>query len=506
MGEFIPRFQFWNPGTWAIPQLYWDSFSNEQRFHAICKQLGKVIAYSDYLGVNVDNIAARLKAIEDGQLDPYIIAEIEQWFEDNQPAIVQALSDLADADTAILGMIGTGFTDADTVADHVTALETLTTQQGADITKLMGAHLIADDDLKIRVVDVVNGNDDTAHAVASYTDTSAMYATLQKAFDDAIFEGSDVRIAFNCDGNYTLQTRIIAGAVIHMMANANASGDINVSIGNPNYGSLFFYDTHWNVTGTPNAYIRVTVDHQIECEGSSLWTNWSEFTCELLYLIQGSFNATHATFNCPINLRYVQGRFIACVFANKSAADQINAACSIIRFEADSTPTACTVMENPNGTGYDVLNLYTCQVYGALSTLDAQNQALLSYKYFWHLHSALAFVSNSNWESYKAYAQSGNQIEQMAIQNGVNKQEQMGYESGVTVPATGYTDVAITYNMEFYQTPYVHTQLQIGSGTDPNLSDVSAFVMNRTINGCTIRLFNNYSSDKVVTVMWKAEI
>lgn len=122
MGEFIPRFQFWNPGTWAIPSLYWDSFSNEQRFHAICKQLGKVIAYSDYLGVNVDNIAARLKAIEEGQLDPYIVAEIEQWFEDNQPAIVQALSDLADADTAILGMIGTGFDPDNTIADNVNAL------------------------------------------------------------------------------------------------------------------------------------------------------------------------------------------------------------------------------------------------------------------------------------------------------------------------------------------------------------------------------------------------
>ena len=93
----IQRFAFWNPGTWQIPKLYWDAFSDEQRIHAICKQLGKVIAYADYLGINVDDIAERLKAIEEGQLDPIIIAAIEQWFEDNQPAIVSAIAALEDA-------------------------------------------------------------------------------------------------------------------------------------------------------------------------------------------------------------------------------------------------------------------------------------------------------------------------------------------------------------------------------------------------------------------------
>lgn len=96
-GSFIPRFAFWNPSTWAIPELYWDTFSQEQRIHAICKQLGKVIAYADMLGVNVDDISSRLKAIEEGQLDDFIVATIEQWFEDNQPFIMQALAELDEA-------------------------------------------------------------------------------------------------------------------------------------------------------------------------------------------------------------------------------------------------------------------------------------------------------------------------------------------------------------------------------------------------------------------------
>lgn len=97
MSTIIPRYAFWNPGTWQIPKLYWDAFSDEQRIHAICKQLGKVIAYADFLGTNVDDIAARLKAIEEGQLDPYIIAAIEAWFEENQPEIMAALENLNEA-------------------------------------------------------------------------------------------------------------------------------------------------------------------------------------------------------------------------------------------------------------------------------------------------------------------------------------------------------------------------------------------------------------------------
>lgn len=96
-GRFVKRFEFWNPATWSIPALYWDTFSQEQRIHAICRQLGKVIAYADYLGVNVDDIAARLKAIEDGELDEFIIAAIEEWFEENQPAMQAALTAIEEA-------------------------------------------------------------------------------------------------------------------------------------------------------------------------------------------------------------------------------------------------------------------------------------------------------------------------------------------------------------------------------------------------------------------------
>lgn len=119
-GNIIPRFAFWNPSTWAIPELYWDTFSQEQRIHAICKQLGKVIAYADYLGVNVDDIASRLKAIEDGQLNEYIIDAIEAWFDENEPAIVSAIEQLeSDVDALEDILPKSEFTSVNTVKKYV---------------------------------------------------------------------------------------------------------------------------------------------------------------------------------------------------------------------------------------------------------------------------------------------------------------------------------------------------------------------------------------------------
>lgn len=96
-GRYVKRWAFWNPATWSIPSVYWDAWSQEQRLHAICRQLEKVIKYADYLGVNVDDIAARLKAIEDGQLNDYIVAAIEEWFEENEPQLLADLEAVAEA-------------------------------------------------------------------------------------------------------------------------------------------------------------------------------------------------------------------------------------------------------------------------------------------------------------------------------------------------------------------------------------------------------------------------
>ena len=124
-GRYVKRWAFWNPATWSIPKLYWDAWSIEQRTHAICRQLEKVIKYADYLGVNTDDIAARLTAIEEGQLDELITAEVEAWFEENEPQIIQAIEDLQES----LGTLQESFDD------EITAIKSddwVTTQRIAD--------------------------------------------------------------------------------------------------------------------------------------------------------------------------------------------------------------------------------------------------------------------------------------------------------------------------------------------------------------------------------------
>lgn len=127
-GQYITRWAFWNPATWSIPKLYWDAWSQEQRIHAICRQLEKVIKYADYIGVNVDDIAARLKAIEEGQLDPIIEAAIEAWFEEHEPEIASAIEQLQEDVQTIVDEIGTGFDSENTIskaiADETLARET----------------------------------------------------------------------------------------------------------------------------------------------------------------------------------------------------------------------------------------------------------------------------------------------------------------------------------------------------------------------------------------------
>ena len=52
----ITPFNLWEPPTWVIPKMYWDAMSQEQRIHAICRQIEKLMTYADYLGVNVNEL------------------------------------------------------------------------------------------------------------------------------------------------------------------------------------------------------------------------------------------------------------------------------------------------------------------------------------------------------------------------------------------------------------------------------------------------------------------
>ena len=93
--NLIAPFQLWEPPTLVIPKMYWDAMSHEQRIHAICRQIEKLICYADYLGANVDDLTVKYdnlktdfeKFMESG-FDDYYLDQIEQWVKDNMADII----------------------------------------------------------------------------------------------------------------------------------------------------------------------------------------------------------------------------------------------------------------------------------------------------------------------------------------------------------------------------------------------------------------------------------
>lgn len=266
----IQRFAFWNPGTWQIPKLYWDAFSDEQRIHAICKQLGKVIAYADYLGVNVDDIAERLKAIEEGQLDPIIIAAVEQWFEDNQPAIMAALDALNESlpisefnaentvKAAINGVdakFGAGFDAENTVEDAIQALENRFPVSESDISEEYTDAIYSD----IAQVEAV-ANENLIDEVLPAAD-----AILRFTYDRGSTEGSRVFkqndiLYFAC----TCTTDAGNGDLyIYLMSTGQRLAKINVGNNDDHLNSVDYRDGKLYITGSetnPNVYVYDVTD------------------------------------------------------------------------------------------------------------------------------------------------------------------------------------------------------------------------------------------------------
>ena len=94
--RFIPPFWGWLPDNMTIPKLYWDTYSQEQRIHAICEQLHKVCAYADMLGADLDLTDEKVDALEkefdefkaSGFLD-YYQEQLQAWINENMPWIIE---------------------------------------------------------------------------------------------------------------------------------------------------------------------------------------------------------------------------------------------------------------------------------------------------------------------------------------------------------------------------------------------------------------------------------
>lgn len=522
MTGFIPRFAFWNPSTWAIPTLYWDTFSQEQRIHAICRQLGKVINYSDMLGVNVDEIASRLKAIEEGQLDPYIIAEIEQWFNDNEPFIVEQLNLLNTAlpisefdenatvkdgidnlQTQIDVINGDNWVTTDRIDDGAVTFDKLDTY-----IQRMGTNI--EQKLYYLYVDNTNGDDTTG----KINDISKPYETLDAAMREVDRRGCDFRVRFLHGGDYTLTARVITGAVVHFDSTYSSTGNVHVKVVN-DYGTFFAYDTHFNLQGKDNARMIFEVEPDnddsttiglFEVEGSTLWCNWAKIICKRLYLIQGSARlASNTILEGRIDARFADVTGAGLFIQNYKPFNAIYAIQSSFRFEPfEDVGYSLMISDNGsvNGSTTCAIQAFNC-VFNFNSTCFTENQVQSNYYRFFEGRGSTVYTSEANWESFKQYAQNMSLITSHGQLISSNLFLLSGTAAFSTVASGAYADISVDFECEMSSAPVVVASIYSTSGS-VDMGNTTLVVHDITATGFMLRFYNNSATDKTPSVRWFA--
>lgn len=95
LNRWVPWFAGFTDFTPTIPKMYWDVESQEQRIHAICKQLHKLVCYADMLGdkINVnrediDELQRLFEQFMESGLEDYYAQQIDAWVDEHMPDII----------------------------------------------------------------------------------------------------------------------------------------------------------------------------------------------------------------------------------------------------------------------------------------------------------------------------------------------------------------------------------------------------------------------------------
>lgn len=96
---YIPWFSAWQDYTPVIPKMYWDVESAEQRMHAVCAQLHKLVCFADFLGEKVDINTRDIEELQtlfeqfmESGFEDYYEKQIEKWIEDHAALLFTKLA------------------------------------------------------------------------------------------------------------------------------------------------------------------------------------------------------------------------------------------------------------------------------------------------------------------------------------------------------------------------------------------------------------------------------
>lgn len=94
--RYIPPFDGWVPYNATIPKMYWDTYSMEQRTHAMCEMLHKVACYADMLGIEIgnahdeiDKLQAQFDDFKAGLMVDYYERALDKWLTENSAIIFE---------------------------------------------------------------------------------------------------------------------------------------------------------------------------------------------------------------------------------------------------------------------------------------------------------------------------------------------------------------------------------------------------------------------------------
>lgn len=88
--RWVPWFAGFTEFTPTIPKMYWDVESQEQRIHAICRQLHKLVCYADMLGdkininrEDIDELQRLFEQFKESGFDDYYAEQVEKWIDEH---------------------------------------------------------------------------------------------------------------------------------------------------------------------------------------------------------------------------------------------------------------------------------------------------------------------------------------------------------------------------------------------------------------------------------------
>lgn len=93
---WLPPFGAFTEFTPVVPEMYWNIYSQEQRWKTMCEQMHKLVCYADSINVNlsithddVEQLKADFEKFKESGFIDYYEEQIEAWINENMQSIIE---------------------------------------------------------------------------------------------------------------------------------------------------------------------------------------------------------------------------------------------------------------------------------------------------------------------------------------------------------------------------------------------------------------------------------